>query len=731
MKTKHLASDDPFPAEHFARKRLGRAGISRFVAAVALAIFGALGAAHCSILVSDNFNYSNGCVTAVSGGLWVAHSQPGYGCVMVSGGQLRVDFWDAEDVSLPLPGAPYDTVNNSGVSNLYSQFTMTCIELPTTPYGAYFFHFKDSGIFYRDRVWAMTNGAPLGMFRLAASGTNSSGAAAAVYPMDLAPNTPYTVVTRLDLSSGSSMLWINPSNETDFAVTSPQPDAGRPMATAAAAFRQFGRERGVMLIGNLQVGTSFSDVIGNSTPPVISAVPPQTTAENMPVGPIPFMVQSARSAAGSLLVTAVSANPAVIPSDAAHLSLGGSGSNRFLSILPGTNAQGTAGITLTVTDGNNFTHTAFPVSVGAPTITPIPDQLTYSNTPLLNIPFEVFDPDGDPLELNVSSSNPALLPASGIVLAGGGTAPNRTVSLYPVANQTGVAAVTISVTDGPNTNETTFNLAVSPRLGFLLSEPFPYPNGQSLALPGTPWTTTSGKPFQITVANHAAALAYSNTECAALYIPGGPYQPSNAVTLYASFAVNFSTLPFSNGNYCCTFKGTNDTISRGKFWARTLNARPGYLRVGIANFEDTPVDFPMDISLNSTHQVTIAYSTGLDKSALWVDALNEQGTQVVADDPPNPAPISRFVLREAKGIGISAIQNLKFGTSFQDVFTPPPATLSIQRAGANVVLSWSNSLFGLTSRTNLSGADTRIPGATSPYTNPITGPQRYFRLVYP
>lgn len=731
MKTVGLASDNLFPGEHLARKHLCTNTVSRLVAAGGLAFFISARAAHGSVIVSDNFAYPDGCVTAVSGGLWVAHSEPGYGCMTVSNSQLMVDFWNAEDVSLPLPGAPYDTVNNPAVSNLYSRFTLICLQLPTTPYGAYFFHFKDSGFFYRDRLWAMSNSAAPGMFRLATGSSNSLGTGATVFPMDLAVNTPYTVVTRLDLASGSSQLWINPTAETDLSVTSPQPDPGVPMETAAAAFRQIGRERGVMLIGHLQVSTSFSDLVGSSTPPAISAVPPQATAENVPIGPIPFMVQSPRFAAGSLLVSALSANPGVVPNDAAHLSLGGSGSNRLLTITPASNAQGTAGITLTVTDGNNFTHTAFPLSVGAPIITPIANQVTYSNTPLLNIPFSVFDSDGDPLIVSVSSSNPGLLPTTGIVL-GGGSAPNRTVSLYPAANQTGVAAVTISVTDGYDTNETTFNLAVSPRLGFLLSEPFPYPNGQSLTLPGTPWTTTSGKALQIIVSNHAPRLAYSNTECAAINIPGGPYQPSNAVTLYASFAINFSTLPFSNGNYCCTFKGSNDVISRGKLWARTLNAQPGYFRVGIANFEDIPVDFPMDLSLNSTHQIVIAYNTGLDVSALWVDPLNEQGTQVVAEDLPNPAPISRFVLREAKGIGIPEVQNLKFGTSFQDVFTtPPPPTIYIQHAGSNVILSWSNSLFGLATRSNITGADTRITGATSPYTNPISAPAGYFRLVYP
>jgi hypothetical protein len=702
---------------------------ARLVAALALAVIGGSGSARGYILVQDSFNYPNGCVTAVSGGLWAAHSQPGVGCVTVSGGQLQVSFWNAEDVSVALPGAPYDTVNNPGIDALYSSFTLTCIELPTTPYGAYFAHFMDSGTFFRDRVWAMTNGAAPGMYRLAIGSTNSSGAGATVFPMDLAPNMAYTIVTRLILPTGASALGINPATESDLIAISPQPDPGQPFATSRYGFRQVRRERGVMLVDNFKVSTSFSDLVGISTPPLISAFVGQSTPMNVPKGPIPFMVQSAHAAAGSLLVSALSSNSAIVPNDTAHLMLSGVGSNRFLTIVPGTNVQGTAMINLSVSDGTASTRTAFLLTVGAPTISPIPDQVTFSNTPLLNIPFTAVDPDGDQLVLGVSASNPGLFPAGSIGL--GGTGSNRTVSLYPAPNQTGIAAVTISVTDGHNTNSTMFSVAVSPRLGLLLSEPFPYPDGQSLALPGTPWSTSSGTPMQIKVANHNAMLAYSNTECAAITIPGGPYQPSNAVTLYASFTVNFAVLPFSNGNYCCTFKGTDDLTSRSKFWARTLNAHPGYLRVGIANFEDTPVDFPMDLSLNSMHQIVIAYATGLNKSALWVDALSEQSPQVVASDMPSPAPISRFVLREAKGMGKPGIGNLKLGTSFQDAFTPPPPeALSIQRSGTNVVLSWNNSLFKLAARTNLSGVDTRIPGG-SPSTNPITRGQQFFRLVYP
>jgi hypothetical protein len=54
--------------------------------------------------------------------------------------------------------------------------------------------------------------------------------------------------------------------------------------------------------------------------------------------------------------------------------------------------------------------------------------------------------------------------------------------------------------------------------------------------------------------------------------------------------------------------------------------------------------------------------------------------------------------------------------------------LDIQRLGNAVVLSWTNAAFGLQSAPGITGNFTNITGATSPFTNPISGLQKYFRL---
>jgi hypothetical protein len=69
-----------------------------------------------------------------------------------------------------------------------------------------------------------------------------------------------------------------------------------------------------------------------------------------------------------------------------------------------------------------------------------------------------------------------------------------------------------------------------------------------------------------------------------------------------------------------------------------------------------------------------------------------------------------------------------FGNPFSGV---APIPLQIRQDGTNVILTWSNPAFSLASSTDLAACTNKIPGATSPYTNPIAGDKRFFRLVYP
>jgi hypothetical protein len=57
-----------------------------------------------------------------------------------------------------------------------------------------------------------------------------------------------------------------------------------------------------------------------------------------------------------------------------------------------------------------------------------------------------------------------------------------------------------------------------------------------------------------------------------------------------------------------------------------------------------------------------------------------------------------------------------------------PLLLTIQQSGTNVVVTWSNPDFALQAAPAVTGTYTNVPGATSPFTNAITGSQQFFRL---
>jgi len=61
----------------------------------------------------------------------------------------------------------------------------------------------------------------------------------------------------------------------------------------------------------------------------------------------------------------------------------------------------------------------------------------------------------------------------------------------------------------------------------------------------------------------------------------------------------------------------------------------------------------------------------------------------------------------------------------------PPVLLDFQRLNDRLVLSWTNARVSLQSAPAATGTFTNVLGATSPYTNSLIGPQKYFRLAAP
>jgi hypothetical protein len=724
---------------------------------------GVLASARAGIIESDDFTYNDGPVaqptanTINPSSTWFANTGSGAGKeINVTNNTLIVNGARSEDMAHTLVGFPYQT--NGAVAALYSSYTLNCQVLPSTT-GTYFSHFTGTNGFglsgFRARVFAsVTNlftgaAAGTGKFNLgivnsgSASNNTSLGSTNFVWPTPLNTNTTYTIVTRYVLATGASTLWVNPTTEgspsvTDTNILPPEPITAAPtngiLNITCYGFRQ-ATSGGSMLVDNLRIGTIFADVAGANQSPAVSSIPDQSIPANGNTGALPFTVEDPETAASSLTVTATSGNTTLVPN--VGISLGGTGTNRTITVTPAAGQQGSAIITVSVTDSVNTSATTFKVIVGAPFISLIPNQQAYSNTPPSAILFTVTDAENDSLTFTKTSSNPALVTLGDIVMGSSGSSSNLTIT--PEPNQIGNTTITISVGDGHNTNSTSFVLTISPKVGVVYSENFAYtsfdtPNAlyQAVGGSGAPWYHVSGPLEELQVTNGLAYIVGTNNEDVGSAFFGSytNNDGSNGFVFYTSFTVDCSFLPSALGDYFfhLATSGTDSSSFHDKIWANKANAAAGKFRLGVSNV-GAEVQHPRDLAVGATYAVVTRFNAGTGQSTLWVNPVNEQSSSVVATDTQGLSTIGGVALRQSSGTGDIAIGPMKVGTQFSDVFSAPAApVLNYVISGGNIILSWNNPLFVLQSASDVNGPYTDL-AVSSPSSNPITGNQ-FFRLSY-
>jgi len=99
-----------------------------------------------------------------------------------------------------------------------------------------------------------------------------------------------------------------------------------------------------------------------------------------------------------------------------------------------------------------------------PTITAIPDQSILEDTATAALPFSISDVETSVTCLNnvtASSSDPAMIPATGIAIADTGNGTDCTVTVTPAANANGSASVTLTVTDGTTAVNSVFTVNIT------------------------------------------------------------------------------------------------------------------------------------------------------------------------------------------------------------------------------------------------------------------------------
>ena len=195
--------------------------------------------------------------------------------------------------------------------------------------------------------------------------------------------------------------------------------------------------------------------------PTITNIANQTINEDGTVT-VGFTVSDVETSAGSLSLTKQSSNTGLLPTG--NIVFGGSGSSRTVTLTPLANKNGTATVTIGVSDGSKSASDGFVLTVSAvndtPTITNIANQ-TINEDGTVTVGFTVSDVEtsAGSLSLTKQSSNTGLLPTGNIVFGGSGS--SRTVTLTPLANKNGTATVTIGVSDGSKSASDSFVLTVN------------------------------------------------------------------------------------------------------------------------------------------------------------------------------------------------------------------------------------------------------------------------------
>jgi hypothetical protein len=184
-------------------------------------------------------------------------------------------------------------------------------------------------------------------------------------------------------------------------------------------------------------------------PPTIADIPNQVTDEDTPKV-VFFAVGDVETPSDSLTLSGTSSNTNLVAD--ASLAFGGADGLRKVVLTPLLNRTGTTTIAITVRDASGATASdSFVLTVNGandlPTISDIVDVSTAEDTPTTLLAFTVGDvetPAGS-LTLGGVSSNTNLVPDGNIQFGGSGS--NRTVRVVPATNQTGSAAITVTVTD--------------------------------------------------------------------------------------------------------------------------------------------------------------------------------------------------------------------------------------------------------------------------------------------
>jgi hypothetical protein len=466
--------------------------------------------------------------------------------------------------------------------------------------------------------------------------------------------------------------------------------SGYPTGTAAQNNNARSINEGRTTVAN------FRQTVALNTVPDISAIANRTTSEDTPTATIAFTVSDAQTAAGSLVITALSSNSSLVANTSSGLALGGAGSARTLVVTPEPDANGSTTITVMVSDGTLSAGSTFVLTVTGVNDPPVLSAIgaqTVNEDQSLSVPFSVTDVDtplGN-LVVQAVSSNTAVIGPSGIGLGGSGA--SRVLTLTPAANESGLATITVTASDGVATAQRTFTLTV-----VSVNDPPSF-----VAVPPLV-STTIGQPAAVSVTitdpdsnGSALTLAVSSSNGALLPSSGILVVPVSSTATSRTFQVTLNPAAGQSGTAALSFTA-GDTLATTSaavtFNVTTTVAAPDSPTAFAGTADGTNVTFSWTPALTGTAPTSFLLEIG---TAPGVTTLPTRSV---------PWPTTRLTLslpagtyharvRAVNGVGTSAPS--PEASVIVEVPSPipgPPGNFAATVSGRTVSFTWTAATTG-------------------------------------
>jgi prepilin-type N-terminal cleavage/methylation domain-containing protein/prepilin-type processing-associated H-X9-DG protein len=230
-------------------------------------------------------------------------------------------------------------------------------------------------------------------------------------------------------------------------------------------------------------------------------------------------------------------------------------------------------------------------------------------------------------------------------------------------------------------------LTVNVQANIILSDTFSYPDGDIALAPGTLWSLHSGAGGvnAANVSNGVLRITSGNSADVNALLTGGPYNSNSPAVLYSSFKmVCTNSLPTALGTYFAHFKDTNAGAATGfggRIWVSITNAVSGGLvpsgkfRVGIGNgtsANSASGQIDQDLNQATTYTIVTRFVPNTGVATIWLNPTIESDPSVTATDigtaaRPNAIDVVAYAFRQNGGEGTLLIDDLRVGTTFEDV----------------------------------------------------------------